>query len=100
MADEGNRQLRGGMYPLYHCACKRAVVETEDGKCQYCEKGIERTPYSIPESPPVVNWKTLRDKIRMLKGAGSPTAAPGRWDPPPADDWQQVRDAVQQGREL
>ena len=56
MTNEGNRLLRGGMQPLYHCACKAAVVTTANEKCQYCARGIKRPPYSIPEAPPKIKW--------------------------------------------
>lgn len=57
-----NVQLRGGMNPLFHCKCKRAVLSSADGVCINCEKGIPYDPPRIPEKPRAVNWQILRAK--------------------------------------
>lgn len=57
-----NVQLKGGMNPLYHCECKRAVVSTGDGKCLKCERGEKHDPPHIPDKPMAVNWQILRAK--------------------------------------
>ena len=60
-----NVMLRGGMYPLFHCRCKRAVLTTADGICLNCEKGLPPKTSNLEQFSthgPIINWQILRAK--------------------------------------